>query len=444
MSRSLHTDNGMPDTKQPNNPAKRKIIHSWCMYDWANSAFATTIMAAVLPIFFRNVAAVPLSGSEKYLATSIWGYTTSIAMFIVAVLSLILGPISDATGRKKRCLAGFVLIGCLSTSLLVFTGPGQWMAVAILFILGNVGFAGGEVFYDSLLPHIASRSEINRVSTRAYAVGYLGGGLLLALNIAMIFWLPKTVMGSEGEVFPVLGMQLSFLSAGLWWGFFSIPLFRNVPEPQVNQTGKNGQNLRIAISRLSETFAKIRQYKQLFLFILAFWLYNDGIGTIIKMATIFGSEIGIGTLDMIGALLLTQFIGVPCAFAFGRFADRIGAKRAILLGLCVYIGISIGGVFMRSPLHFWILAGLVGLVQGGTQALSRSLYASMLPKNRSAEFFSFYNISGKFAGVLGPAIFGLVGQMTGNSRLGILSLVFFFIAGGLLLMRIKEKPIPNA
>ncbi|NQT27610.1 MFS transporter [candidate division KSB1 bacterium] len=433
----------MPDTQQLNNPAKRKIIHSWCMYDWANSAFATTIMAAVLPIFFRNVAAVTLPGSERHLATSIWGYTTSIAMLIVAILSLILGPISDATGRKKRYLAGFIIVGCLSTSLLVFTGPGQWMAVAILFIIGNIGFAGGEVFYDALLPHIAAKSEINRVSTRAYAMGYLGGGLLLALNTAMIFLLPKTIVGSEGNAVPVLGMQLSFLSVGLWWGFFSIPLFRNVPEPKSEHLQISGQSLRFAISRLSETFGKIREYKQLFLFILAFWLYNDGIGTIIKMATIYGSEIGIGTLDMIGALLLTQFIGVPCAFAFGRIADKIGAKHAILLGLYVYIGISIGGVFMRTPLHFWILAGAVGLVQGGTQALSRSIYASMIPKERSAEFFSFYNISGKFAGVIGPAVFGLVGQITGNSRLGILSLVFFFVAGGLLLMRVKSEPSPS-
>jgi len=422
---------------------KQQVVNAWCMYDWANSAFATTIMAAVLPIFFRNVAAVTLPGSERHLATSIWGYTTSIAMLIVAILSLILGPISDATGRKKRYLAGFIIVGCLSTSLLVFTGPGQWMAVAILFIIGNIGFAGGEVFYDALLPHIAAKSEINRVSTRAYAMGYLGGGLLLALNTAMIFLLPKTIVGSEGNAVPVLGMQLSFLSVGLWWGFFSIPLFRNVPEPKSEHLQISGQSLRFAISRLSETFGKIREYKQLFLFILAFWLYNDGIGTIIKMATIYGSEIGIGTLDMIGALLLTQFIGVPCAFAFGRIADKIGAKHAILLGLYVYIGISIGGVFMRTPLHFWILAGAVGLVQGGTQALSRSIYASMIPKERSAEFFSFYNISGKFAGVIGPAVFGLVGQITGNSRLGILSLVFFFVAGGLLLMRVKSEPSPS-
>jgi len=420
----------------------KKTINAWCMYDWANSAFATTIMAAVLPIFFRNVAAVTLPASEKYLATSIWGYTTSIAMFIVAILSLILGPISDATGRKKRYLFWFIVIGCLSTSLLVLTGPGKWLAVAILFIVGNIGFAGGEVFYDSLLPHIASRTEINRISTRAYAFGYLGGGLLLALNIAMIFLLPKTVIGSQGNAVSVLGMQLSFLTVGLWWGFFSIPLFRHVPEPWIDPKKRHGRTLRMAITRLSETFSKVRQYRQLLVFILAFWLYNDGIGTIIKMATVYGSEIGIGTMDLIGALLLTQIIGIPCAFAFGRIADRIGAKHAILLGLCVYMGISIGGFFMCSPIHFWILAGLVGLVQGGTQALSRSLYASMIPKNRSAEFFSFYNISGKFAGIIGPAVFGLVGQLTQNSRLGILSLLFFFVAGVLLLTKVKPEQAP--
>jgi UMF1 family MFS transporter len=408
------------------------------MYDWANSAFATTIMAAVLPIFFRNVAATHYSSQQSHIATSIWGYTTAIALFCVAVLSLILGPISDYGSTKKRFLAAFVFLGCISTAMLGITGPGDWIWVCFLFILGNIGYAGSEVFYDSILPHIAGPKEIDRISTRGYALGYVGGGILLIINIAMIWFLPKMIVPPGNESVPVLGMQLSFVSVGIWWGLFSIPIFKHVPEPPGVRQGMGGENpLGIAFRRLSQTFKDIKQYRQLFLFIIAFWFYNDGIGTIIKMATAYGDEIGIGTLDLIGALLLTQFVGIPCTILFGRITSRISTKSAILFGLGVYILITIGGYFMTSSLHFWILAFIVGMVQGGTQGLSRSLYASMVPTAKSAEFFSFYNISGKFAGVMGPFIFGLMGQIGKSSRLGIISLIFFFLIGGLLLIRVQ-------
>ena len=430
-------------------------------------------MAAILPIYFRNVAAVVLSEADRSVATAIWGYTTAAAMLLVAFLSLTLGPYSDAAGKKKPFLGLFILLGTLSTMALTCTGAGDWLWVALLFICGNIGFAGGEVFYDALLPHLAPREELDRISTRAYAMGYIGGGILLAINIGMIFWLPKTTLVSGGAPVPLLGMQLSFLSVGLWWGAFSIPLFRHIPEPvptrpppvtknaeiQSMQDLQAGQDpvsfrthgntrvwtdnppsslLNTSLTRLSSTFHEIRSYKSVFLFLLAFWFYNDGIGTIIKMATIFGSEIGIGTLDLIGALLLTQFVGIPCSFGFGRLAARIGAKRGILLGIGVYLVITVCAYFMTNAVHFWILAAAVGVVQGGTQGLSRSYYAAIIPKEKSAEFFSFYNISGKFAGVLGPAIFAFTTQLFQNSRLGILSLVVFFILGGWLLIRVPE------
>ena len=411
------------------------------MYDWANSAFATTVMAAVLPIFFRNVAAVTLPTTQHQLATSIWGYTTAIAMFFVAIFSLLLGPISDYSSSKKKFLAVFAGIGIIATSFLALTGIGDWILVAILFILGNIGFAGSEVFYDSLLPHIARTEEIDQVSTKGYAFGYIGGGILLAINIGMIGILPKiTILPGEKAV-SLFGMQLSFLSVGLWWALFSIPLLRYVPEPQGVRTGlAAGENpFSIAMRRLYTTFRDIQRYKQLFIFVIAFWFYNDGIGTIIKMATAYGDEIGIDTIDLVGALLLTQLVGIPFSLWFGKLAGRISAKRAIFVGLGVYIIISVGGYFMTKAVHFWILAFMVGLVQGGTQALSRSLYASMVPKKKSAEFFSFYNISGKFAGILGPAVFGLVGQLTKSSRLGILSLIFFFVVGGGLLLKVNVE-----
>jgi len=417
----------------------KKMITAWCMYDWANSAFYTTVMAAVLPIFFRQIAAANLSQYQHQFATSVWGYTSAVAMIGVAVLSLIFGPVSDYSGSKKRYLAVFTAFGAVSTSLLALTGSGDWLWVSLLFIIANIGCAGGDVFYNGLLPHIARPGEIDRVSTRGYALGYIGGGLLLAVNIGMIFFLPKTTLAS-GKTVPLLGMQLSFLSVGIWWIVFSIPLFRRVPEPPRIKKGVPGENpVKISMRRLSATFHDIRKYKQLFLFLVAFWFYNDGIGTIIKMATAYGDEIGIGTLDLIGALLLVQMVGIPLSLLFGRIAGWIGAKESILMGLGIYTLISVGGFFMTKAIHFWILAFMVGLVQGGTQGLSRSLYASMIPKAKSSEFFSFYNISSKFAGIAGPAVFGLTSQFTRNSRLGILSLVFFFIVGGILLILVDVE-----
>ena len=410
------------------------------MYDWANSAFATTVMAAVLPIFFRNVSAVTLSDTQHHLATSVWGYTTAAAMMVVAALSLILGPVADYGSSKKRFLAVFVGIGAISTCLLTLTGKGDWIWVSVLFILGNIGFAGGEVFYDSMLPHIARPGEIHRISTKAYSLGYVGGGLLLAFNIGMIWILPKITVAPGSTAVPVIGMQLSFLSVGVWWMVFSLPIFRRVPEPGGVRIGLGGENpLMVAGRRLSVTFRELRRYKQLFLFLIAFWFYNDGIGTIIKMAAIYGNEIGIGTMDLVGALLMTQVLGIPFTIGFGKLAGRIGAKLSILIGLIVYVMISAGGYFMTRAIHFWILALFVGMVQGGTQALSRSLFGRMVPKMKSAEFFAFYNISGKFAGVMGPAIFGLVGQLAKTSRLGVLSLILFFLVGGILLLKVDVE-----
>jgi MFS transporter, UMF1 family len=418
----------------------QKTINAWCMYDWANSAFATTVMAAVLPVFFRRVSTALLPPDQHHLATSIWGYTSALSMLLVAFLSLVLGPVADYGSAKKRFLAVFAGIGVFFTSLLALTGVGDWLWTAAFFILAEIGFAVGEVFYDAMLPAIAGPDEIDAVSARGYALGYVGGGLLLALNIAMIWFLPKTRIHPGTEPVPLLGMQLSFLSVGIWWGAFSVPIFRRVPEIGGEKRRLLGENFAaIALRRLRVTFSRIRRHRQLFLFILAFWFYNDGIGTIIKMATAYGDEIGIGIMDLIGALMLTQVVGVPCSIGFGKLAGRIGAKRCILIGIGTYTMISIGGFFITRAVHFWILAGMVGLVQGGTQALSRSLFGAMVPRSKSAEFFSFYNISGKFAGILGPAVFGLVGQLGKTSRLGILSLVVFFIVGGILLYRVDVE-----
>lgn len=415
----------------------RKIVNAWCMYDWANSAFATTIMAAVLPIFYSTVAASTLStdpAQAKVLATSYWGYTASIALLIAAILSPILGAIADYTGTKKRFLALFCLGGALFTSLLIFISTGDWLLCSIFFIIAEIGFSGGNVFYDSLLPHVATRGDINQVSTKGFALGYLGGGLLLLVNMAMIQF-PQFFFIPSKE----LATRLAFLTVGIWWAVFAIPLFRHVPEPKRPEVGARINPIVAAFGRLIKTFREIRRYRQLLLFLVAFWVYADGIGTIIKMSTIYGTEIGIGTTALLGALLWVQIIGVPCSFLFGWLAKRTGIKPAIYFGLAVYTLISIGGFFMQVAWHFWVLATMVGLVQGGTQALSRSLFGSMCPKAKTAEFFGFYSVSSKLAGVAGPFIFGLVGQLTGTGRWGILSLVVFFVVGAFLLAAIKPE-----
>jgi len=407
-------------------------VRAWCLYDWANSAFATTVMAAVLPTFYRTVAGGHLKGN---LATVYWGYTAALAMLIVALSAPILGAVADYSGAKKRLLAGFVTLGICFTAMLYFVSSGQWLRASVFFILGHIGFAGANIFYDSLLPHVARRDEIDQVSAKGYALGYLGGGLLLAINLAMILR-PGAFLLPNAEI----ATRLSFVTVAIWWAVFSIPLFRRVREPASGGETAHGVNpLLGGIRRLRKTLREIRRYRQLVIFLLAFWLYNDGIGTIIKMAAIYGSEIGIGTTDLIGALLLTQFIGIPCSLLFGQLAKKIGAKRSLFLALGVYAGVSIAGYFMSLAWHFWLMAALVGLVQGGAQALSRSLFGVMVPKNRSAEFFGFYEISSKFAGIAGPFLFGLVGQLSGTSRWGILSLVVFFVGGALLLSAVDEQ-----
>jgi UMF1 family MFS transporter len=411
---------------------RRKIIFSWCMYDWANSAFATTIMAAVLPFFYSSVAGANLS---KTTASSYWGYTNTVAMLIVAFSAPVLGALADHWGMKKKFLAGFAILGIISTAFLVSVSRGDWLLASFLYILGMLGFSGGNNFYDSLLPHVAGDEEIDRISSYGYATGYLGGGLLLILNLAMI--LKPSIFGIPDAEW---GARYSFLTVALWWALFSIPILKNVPEPPVVLiAGESAHPMRASFQRLSLTFHNLRQYREAFKFLVAFWLYNDGIGTIISMAVIFGAEINIAQEHLIGAILAVQFVGIPFSLLFGNLAGKIGTKRAIFLGLAIYTGISIGGYFIQNALHFWILAILVGFVQGGTQALSRSLFGTLIPKSRSAEFFSFYDVSSKFAGIIGPSVFGFVGQMTGSSRLSIVALVVFFIGGGLILFQVKEK-----
>lgn len=410
-----------------NDAAYRRIIDAWCFYDWANSAFVTSVAAALFPPFFRSVAM--RAGLAANEATAWWGYTVAAGLLMVALAAPVLGAIADHTGGKKRYVAAFAGLGIAATAAFVSIGADTWRWAAWLFILGNIGFAGANVFYESLLPHIARDGDMDRVSTRGYALGYVGGGLLLVLNL---LWVLRPAW--FGLTDQVSAIKASFLSVALWWALFSIPFFGRVPEPPVMTLKILGRSpVRAGFERLRETLAELRRYRQLALFLLAFWIYNDGIGTIIKMATAYGSEIGIGVTDMILALVITQFVGIPCAFLFGGLAARIGAKRSILMALGGYALICCAGYFMRTAWHFHLLALLVGTVQGGSQALSRSLFGVLVPKQKSSEFFGFFSTGEKFSGILGPLLFGLIGHWMGESRLSILALIVFFAIGGGLL-----------
>ncbi|MDX9848953.1 MAG: MFS transporter [Anaerolineaceae bacterium] len=408
----------------------KRAIRAWTMYDWANSTFATTIAAAVLPVYYSTVASKNLQPHE---ATSNWAFTTTIALVMVALLGPILGAMADFSGTKKRFMTIFVILGVSGTALLYLVKSGDWLMASVFYIIGSIGFAGANVFYDSLLPHIAHPDEIDQVSSRGYAMGYAGGGILLAINLAMIMLSPDHLT----EIMT----RISFLTVSVWWLVFTIPFWRNVKEPPrrifAAEAGINP--VKASISRLATTFKEIRKYKELTKFIGAFWLYNNGIGTIIFMATIYGTELGFSSTTTIGTLLMVQFVAIPFAFLFGWLAKKIGTKRSILLSIFIYTLIAIAGYFLYKEIHFWLLGFGVATVQGGSQALSRSLCGRMMPKSKSAEFFSFFSVSEKIAGTVGPLLFGVVSRLMGGSRLSIVSLIIFFFLGGLLLWQVKEK-----
>jgi len=414
----------------------RRELRAWAMYDWAISAMQTTVMAAVFPIYFVRVAAadVPGAGGTQLLARA-----NAVALAIAALLSPVLGALADTGAMKKRLLGAFTIAGVASTSALFFVQRGDVNLALVLFAGCMIAGSGVLVFYESLLPHVASPAEMDRVSTAGYAMGYLGGGILATLNLLWIqrpdwFGLPHGPGVSEAA--RTLPARLAFVSVGVWWLVFSLPLFLRVREPpRLLEAGEGarGSAVRMAFSRLATTLRELRGYRQAFLMLLAFLVYNDGIQTIIKMAAAYGAEIGIGSGALIGAIVLVQFVGIPFALLFGALAARIGPKRAIFIGLAVYVAISVLGYRMRTGTDFLLLALLVGAVQGGTQALSRSLFASLVPPHRSGELFGFYGVFEKFAGLFGPLLFDVVIGLTGSSRNAILSVIAFFALGAALL-----------
>ncbi|GAA3404543.1 MFS transporter [Paenibacillus hodogayensis] len=410
----------------------RHKVRAWVMYDWANSAFATTMIAAVLPIFYSGVAASTLPNEQ--MATSYWGMTQSIAMLIVAVLTPILGAIADYSGFKVRFLRLFSYLGILASLCFVFVGKGDYVLASFLFILGTIGFTGGNAFYDALLNDLVEPEKRDYISSRGYAYGYIGGGVLLILNLLMIqkfewFGLPDSLAGTH----------LSFASVAVWWFVFSLPLFRRVKDTRTGSSHTIGQYAKIGFSRIIHTFKRIRRYPELLKYLIAYWFFNDGISTIITMATIYGTEIGLDSFSLIAALVITQFVGIPFTLLFGKIAQRLGSKISLYISLGVYVLIVVFGYFMTQAWQFYALACVVGMVQGGSQAIARSIYSRLVPSDRPVEFFGFLSVSSKFSAIVGPFVFSVVGLATGSSRLGILALAVFFIVGIWLLAKVDLR-----
>jgi UMF1 family MFS transporter len=404
------------------------------MYDWANSAFATTIITAIFPVYFTSVAGADLPPGE---AIRLLARTTTIALATSAIIAPFLGALADYAPIKKPLLGLFAAIGCIAGGSLVLVERHDWFLAAMLLGLGNVGFTASLTLYDSFLPHLARQDEIDRISAAGYALGYLGGGLLLALNVAWIL-----SPGTFGLRDASQASRLSFLSVGIWWALFSIPFFCRVPEPRArlaSDARSYGQVVRASLTGLLHTIRDLRRYRHALLLLIAFVIYSDGINTIIRLATSYGTELGLNQGALITAILLVQFAGIPFAFLFGMLAGRIGAKTSIFIALGVYTVITVMGYYMKTERDFYILAFMVATVQGGSQALSRSLFASMIPKERSSEFFGFFSIFEKFGSIAGPAAFEMASHATGSSRSAILSVIVFFVVGAIVLTFVNVR-----
>ena len=399
---------------------------AWVCFDWGDQAFSTVIIGVVLPIYYVDVAGAHL---DSGLATVYWSYTLALSFALIAIASPILGAIADHLERSRAFLAAFAGLGIVATGSMFFTSEGDLLLLSGLIVLANVGFNGSRLFYNSLLPGITTEDTIDRVSAAGFALGYMGGTIILLLALAFTLS-PATFGLADGAA----AARLALFVAACWWAIFAIPLFVYVPEPDREPRESTATNpVTAGFGRLYDTYQEIRTYRDAFVFLVAFWFYANGVLAIISLAAAYATDIGIAETNVMLAFLMVQILGIPCAFAFGQIADTFSSKTALYFGLGVYIVVSIGAVGVTTFSHFLVLAFLVGMVQGGTQAISRSLFGSLIPKHKSGEFFSFFTIIAGFAAVIAPLVFGVVGQLTGSTRFGIASLSIFFIVGTILL-----------
>ena len=415
--------------------SEKKIVNkevlSWAFYDWANSAFATTVMAGFFPIFFKSYWAGDLSGPES----SAWlGTANSVSGLAIVCIAPFLGALADITNKKKLFLGLFAFLGIITTGSLFFIAQGMWVTAMLVYVFACIGFSGGNVFYDSLLINVSSDQDRNRVSALGYSLGYLGGGFLFVLNVAM-FQSPE-FFGLKSITEAVL---FSFLSVSVWWGVFSIPIFRFVNENPINKVEIKASSLFIqSLQRVISTFKDIRQYKTLSFFLLAYWLYMDGVDTIVRMALAYGADIGLEVSDMILALIITQFVGFPATILYGILGDKLGLKLMLSVGIIGYIFVTIFSIFITNISGFYFLATVIGLFQGGVQSISRTIFSQLIPPEKATEFFGFYNLVGKSAVVFGPILVGWISYIFDNPDYGILSLLLLFIPGLLVLWRVPK------
>lgn len=408
----------------------RKIV-SWALYDWANSAYATTVMAGFFPLFFKQY----WSGNTDVTASSFeLGAANSIASLIIVLLAPLLGSIADRSGARKAFLMFFAAMGVVMTGGLYLVAHGNWLLAISLYIAATIGFMGGNIFYDALILNVARRDRLDVVSALGFSFGYLGGGILFALNVLMVLH-PEMFGFSDSSQ----AVKVSFLTVAIWWAVFSVPLFLFVKEPHTEKPVKGMAAISAGFSQLLDTLREIRRLRVVMLFLLGYWLYIDGVDTIVRMAVDYGMALGFDSNSLIVALLITQFVGFPAAILFGKLGERLGTKTGIYIALAVYLGVTVWGYFLQHEVEFYMMAIAIGLVQGGVQSLSRSLYARIIPPSKVAEFFGFYNMLGKFAAVIGPVMMGWVSMASGNPRLSILSIALLFIIGGALLFFVDER-----
>jgi UMF1 family MFS transporter len=419
-------------------PDNKKAILGWSLYDWANSAFATTVMAGFFPIFFKQFWSV---GSDATTSTARLGLANSAAGILIALSAPLLGAIADRGASRKKFLIFFAYMGAVMTAALYMISRGDWALAVLLYVLASFGFSGGNIFYDALINFVSSEKRIDFISSLGFSLGYLGGSLLFAINI----WMTRNP-SMFGFTDTSHAVRFSFLTVGIWWAVFSIPLFLFVKEPKGGKAQSDTGIIKQGLAQFLATFHEVRHLKTIFVFLIAYWLYMDGVDTIIRMAVAYGISIGFNSGDLVLALLITNIIGFPSTIAFGYLGTMIGAKRAIFIAIGVYLFVSIWGAFIRYKIEFFSLAIMIGLVQGGIQALSRSFYAKIIPPEKSAEFFGFYNMLGKFAVVIGPVLMGAVGLVIRSwgfeshvaSRVSITSISLLFIAGGIFLFFVDE------
>jgi UMF1 family MFS transporter len=405
----------------------RKVI-AWALYDWANSTFALSVLAVLFPIFLGSYWS---AGDTGAAVTARLGFIVAGAALLVSIVAPVLGAIADGGGYRKRFLLLFALFGAVMTALLAIPAEGNWPWALALYLCASIGFYGSTVFYDSMLVDVTTPNRFHIVSTLGFSMGYLGGALLLGLHVWMLNS-PET-FGLQDSVSVV---KFAFVSVGAWWAVFLVPLIVFVPETR-RAIPVTRDILKSAFRELGVTISHIRRYRNIVRFLVAYWFYLAGVFTVISMAANYGQRLGFGDTDLVTAFMITNLAGFPATLLYGFLGDKYGARKGIYLALCIYVGVSSWAIFMTDVRQFYVMAIIVGCVQGGVQGLSRSLYATLIPQDRPGEFFGFYNMVTKFSHVVGPTLVGFAATLSDDSGVILVVLLPLFVIGGLLLALVK-------